>query len=474
MPVFTLTLMRGTRVCSAAVVAAALIVGIGCGSGGKSTSAAATNSLVPDDAGQATTAKQKHKKSKAPNWPTYHANLSRTGVDTTSPKFSALHQIWTREFDGQVYAEPLLVGSRVYVATENNTVYALNAGNGRIAWKRHLGTPVQAGTLPCGSITPVTGITGTPAISKGKLYVVAFLDGYRHVLFSLDLKKGKVEKRHQVDAPGSDPKVHQQRSALAVANGRVYVNFGGLAGDCGPYRGRVTSVKTKGLSKFRVFTVGVNREGGIWAPSGAAIDRSGSVFVVTGNGDETTGFDYGNSVIKLSPNLQQTDFYRAPNSPQLNQADTDLGSVGPTLIGGNRMFVVGKEGVGLIISTTHLGGTGGELFGKKACGGAFGGLAYQAPLIYLPCEDGLVALRISGNSFTTAWQQPMPANSPIVSGGVVWSIDTGGTLQGYAADTGEVVSSTSLESFTHFATPVAGAGRLFVPADTKVVAFSGV
>src|SRR3954447_11977836 len=384
--------MRGTRVFFATVMTAALVVAIGCGSGAKSTSQAATNSVVMDDAGQVSAAK---KNQRAANWPTYPATLGRTGVDTTSPGLSSLHQIWTREFDGQVYAEPLALGDRVYVATENNTVYALNARSGRIAWKRHLGTPVQGSTLPCGNIEPVTGITGTPAISKGKLYVVAFLDGYRHVLYALDLQKGKVEKRRRVDAPGSDPRVHQERSALSVANGRVYVMFGGMAGDCGDYRGRVISVKTKGLKKMRVFTVGVHREGGIWAPSGAAIDGSGSLFVVTGNGDEASGFDYGNSVIKLSPKLKQTDFYRASNSPQLNRADTDLGSVGPTLIGGNRMFVIGKEGLGLIISTTHLGQTGGQLFAQDVCGGAFGGLAYQASLVYVPCNsEGLYALRV--------------------------------------------------------------------------------
>jgi outer membrane protein assembly factor BamB len=460
--------MRGTRVSFAAVMTVALVVVIGCGSGGNPDTSSAT--VTPT--GQASAAK-KHKREA--NWPTYHANLGRTGVDTTSPGFSALHQIWTRQFDGQVYAEPLVVGDRVYVATENNTVYALNARNGHIAWKRHLGTPVQGSTLPCGNIEPVTGITGTPAISKGKLYTVAFLDGYRHVLFSLDLQKGKVENRRHVDAPGSDARVHQERSALSVANGRVYVMFGGMAGDCGDYRGRVISVKTQGLKKMRVFTVGVNREGGIWAPSGGAIDRSGNLFVVTGNGDDLSGFDYGNSVLKLSPRLGLTDFYHAPNSPQLNQTDTDLGSVGPTLIGGNRMFVIGKEGLGLILSTTHLGGTGGQLGSQPVCGtGAFGGLAYVAPVMYVPCSDGIHALRISGNSFSEIWNVGSFVGPPIVSGGVVWTIDGDATLHGYSAASGASVATVGLGSVTHFPTPSAGGGRLFAPADTRVVAFGGV
>src|SRR3954454_3739440 len=238
--------MMRTRVLAGVVMTVALIAAIGCGSGGKSTTAAAESTATTT--GQASEAQNRARRA---DCPPYHANLARAGVDTTSPSLSNFRRTWTQQFDGQVYAEPLAVGNRVYVATENNTVYALNARSGHIAWKRHLGTPVQGSTLPCGNIEPVTGITGTPAISKGKLYVVAFLDGYRHVLYALDLQKGKVEKRRRVDAPGSDPRVHQERSALSVANGRVYVMFGGMAGDCGDYRGRVISVKTKGLKKWR-------------------------------------------------------------------------------------------------------------------------------------------------------------------------------------------------------------------------------
>lgn len=460
--------MLRTRAVAILALTATVVVAIGCGSGVKPDSSSAT--LAAKAA--AATRKKHHR---AANWTTYHANLARTGVDTTSPAIGGFHQTWTQQFDGQVYAEPLAVGNRVYVATENDTVYALNAGNGRIAWKRHLGTPVDASTLPCGNISPVTGITGTPAISGPTLYVTAFLSGYRHVLFGLHLRGGKVVLKRNVDAPGADPRVHQERSALSVSKGRVYVPFGGLTGDCGDYRGRVVSVMTHGKPRKLAFTAGVNREGGIWAPSGAAVEGRGNLFVVTGNGDNTSGFDFGNSVIRLSRKLKQTDFYRASNSPQLNQSDTDLGSVGPTLLGANRMFVIGKEGLGLVVSTTHLGGTGGQLFAQSVCGGgAFGGLAYLAPFVYVPCTDGLHALRISGNTFISAWHAGSSAGPPIVSGGVVWTIDSGAKLHGYAPDSGAPLITVDLASVTHFPTPAAGGGRLFAPADTRVVAFAGV
>src|SRR4051794_41802236 len=160
--------MMRTRVVAGVVMAGALIAAIGCGSGGKSTTAAAESTPTPT--GQASEAKNPGRRA---NWPTYHANLARTGVDTTSPGLSGFHRTWTQQFDGQVYAEPLAVGNRVYVATENNTVYALNASNGHIAWKRHLGTPVDGSTRTCGNIEAVTGITGNPAISHGTNYVCA-------------------------------------------------------------------------------------------------------------------------------------------------------------------------------------------------------------------------------------------------------------------------------------------------------------
>ena len=464
--------MIRTRAAAIFVMKAGLIAAIGCGSGAKPASSSAT--VTPQGLDQAAAAAKRHKRHKRlANWPTYHANLARTGVDTTSPQLGSFHGIWTQQLDGQVYAEPLAVGNRVYAATENNTVYALNASNGHIAWKRHLGPPVDASTLPCGNIEPVTGITSTPAISGDTIYAVAFLSDYRHVLFGLRLNGGKVRLKRNMDATGSDPRVHQQRSALSVSHGRVYVPFGGLAGDCGDYRGRVVSVKTQGKAKRREFTVGVHREGAIWAPSGAAVDRAGNLFVATGNGDATSGFDYGNSVIRLSPKLKQADFYHASNSPELNQHDTDLGSVGPTLLGNDRLFVIGKEGLGLVLSASRLGGTGGELFAKDVCSGAFGGLAYQAPFVYVPCSDGLYALPVSGSTFSTAWHAGS-SGPPIVAGGVVWSIDDGGVLHGYAPDSGAPVASVNLGSVTHFPTPAAGGGRLFAPADTRVVAFAGV
>jgi outer membrane protein assembly factor BamB len=463
--------MRRALLAGASLLATTLVIAIGCGSSGaSSTSTQRTAGPAPEAPHQPA---RRHRRRRPADWPTYHADLARTGVDRSSPRLGRMHRAWSRHLDGQVYAEPLAVGSRVYAATENNTVYALSAHSGQVIWRRHLGPPVDASTLPCGNIEPVTGITGTPAISHGTLYAVAFLSGYRHVLFALELKNGGIRWQRDVDAPGSDPRVHQERAALSVANGNIYVPYGGLFGDCGNYKGRVVGVPTGG-GGLLTFTVDVGREGGIWAPSGAAVDKSGDLFVSTGNGDSSE-FDFGDSVLRLSPALDQTGFFRPPNGGQLNEGDTDLGSVGPTLVSHDRLFAIGKEGVGVLLSTSALGGVGGQLDQKQICDGAYGGLAYRRPLVYVPCVDGLFALRLHGSRFGVAWRSGGAPGPPIVGGGAVWEIDqAGATLNAFAPRSGKLLNSVGLGSVTHFATPSAGGGRLFAPANDRVIAFAGV
>ena len=99
------------------------------------------------------------------DWPTYHHSSDRAGVAAAGSTFSDVQPGWTTGgLDGAVYAEPLYVGGRVLIATENNTVYAFDASSGSGLWQTHLADPAQAGRLPCGNIRPTVGITGTPTV----------------------------------------------------------------------------------------------------------------------------------------------------------------------------------------------------------------------------------------------------------------------------------------------------------------------
>src|SRR2546430_9566710 len=83
------------------------------------------------------------------DWPTYHLDQSRTGNDTTEPAATNVSSAWNANLSGQIYAEPLIVGNTVLVATEQNNVYGLDAATGAVLWSNtSLGTPVPQSSLP--------------------------------------------------------------------------------------------------------------------------------------------------------------------------------------------------------------------------------------------------------------------------------------------------------------------------------------
>lgn len=413
-------------------------------------------------------------------WLTYHHDNSRTGFDPTVGPFVPVRAGWSYgPLDGAAYAEPLVAEGKLFVATENNTVYAFNDGDGRIIWMRHFGPPVPGSDLPCGDIDP-SGITSTPVIdpSVRMIYVVAFLRAdHQHRLFALDLSTGEIIFSRTVDPPGANPLVEQQRAALSLSNGVVYVPYGGLFGDCGSYHGWIVGVRMDSTGALIEYQVPTFRAGGIWAPSGAAVDAAGDIFVATGNSFSFSSFDFGNSLIKLSPKLQRVDWFAPSNWLELNYGDTDLGSTGPALLDSNIIFQVGKDGVGYLIDESRLGGVGGEVFSSKVCTGAFGGTAYLPPYLYVPCTDGLVALQIGltpTQTFTIAWKSPsFHAGPPIVVGGAVWTIDTDiGELYAFNATNGQLIFEYRIGEVAHFSTPSAGDGQVFVTAEGKVISFT--
>jgi len=412
-------------------------------------------------------------------WPTYHRDNYRTGLDPTARLIASIRQGWSSPpLDGAIYAEPLVAGGKVIVATENNSVYALNDSTGQIIWQVHLGAPVPRSDLPCGDIDP-TGITSTPVIdySAQTVYVVAFLrTNHQHSLFALDLSTGATRISRVAEAPSADPLVEQQRGALSLSNGVVYVPYGGLFGDCGDYHGWVVGVPANGTGALFSYRVPTGRGGGVWAPSGAAIDMAGDLLIATGNSFSSSVFDFGDGVIKLSPSLQRVDWFAPSNWVDLNKADADLGSVGPSLLNSNTIFQIGKEGVGYLVNASHLGGFGGQLFSSKVCTAAYGGTAFEAPYLYVPCVEGIFTLRVNLGptpSFTIAWKGPsFHAETPILAGGALWVIDrNGGDLYALNAMSGQTIFTFHLGATAHFSTPSSGDGQVFVAAGNKILSF---
>jgi outer membrane protein assembly factor BamB len=411
------------------------------------------------------------------DWTTYHADNARTGFVPVS-NFTSVTNDWTSpNLDGAIYAEPLVFRGHVFVATENNSVYSLDAKTGSVLWRTNLGPPVATDQhqLPCGNISPTTGITGTPVIdsSTGIIYAVSF-SALHHVLSGLNVSTGAVVlQRSAVPPSGFNETVQQERSALTLANGMVYIPYGGLAGDCGQYYGWIVGLPANGKGNMVFYKVPASREGGIWTPSGLSVDPAGNVYVATGNGASDTTFDHGNSVIRLSPVLKEEDFFAPTNWADLSSRDTDIGSLAPAIVGPNVLFQIGKEGVGYLLNAGHLGGIGGQTFEAKVCNESFGGTAYSSPYVFVPCINGLFVLQVANGNFTTKLAiSGFNAASPIVTGGVVWTVDTSSaTLYGLSVSTGHQAYKFSLGGVEHFTSPAAGDGRVFVAAADKVMSF---
>ncbi|HET8536790.1 MAG TPA: PQQ-binding-like beta-propeller repeat protein [Solirubrobacteraceae bacterium] len=397
-------------------------------------------------------------------WTTFGGGSARSGVAHGAPVTPSLQRRFARSLDGEVYAQPLIAGGRIYVATENNSVYAFTT-SGRQLWRRHLGAPVPGGDLPCGNIDP-SGITGTPVISRGRLFAVAFLrSGHRHVLFGLRLSSGRVAVRARVDP--ANRLVEQQRGALLVAHGRLYVPYGGLFGDCGPYRGFVISTTTSG--GHRITYRNPATEAGIWAPAGISA-QAGTLLVGTGNGG-AGAFGYQNSVIRLSPGLRRLGYWAPRDWRALSDGDVDEGSLAPLPVTGGRVLQIGKNGVGYLLGH-GLGGVGAEQFSKRLCGGgAFGAAAFRAPLAIVPCGGSLYGLRIEGASFSVAWSSAA-GGVPVIAGNSVFSLTRDGTLVQLRLRDGHRIAAVHVGSgATSFPAPAA-AGRLLVaPAGRSIVAF---
>src|SRR5450759_5099867 len=199
-------------------------------------------------------------------WTVYHHDDGHTGTDSSLPPVVSVTTGWVSPvLDGEVYAEPLVYGGVVFTATLNNTVYAINQVTGLTIWSKNLGVPQASGWV-CGNVAPM-GILGTPVIdtAASRIYAVAEIAGptvgsppaYR--LFGLDLATGTIALNVLIAPSGFDWKIHQERGALALANGNVYVPFGGRVGYCFdgggtiPYYGYVVAVSTSGIGVPPVF-----------------------------------------------------------------------------------------------------------------------------------------------------------------------------------------------------------------------------
>jgi len=446
------------------------------------------------------------------SWTTYHHDDAHTGYDPTQSPADTANAGWTSAtLDGDVYGEPLIYNGIVYAATLNNTVYALNQSTGVQVWMKHLRAPQTTGWT-CGGFQQ--GILGTPVIDVpgGRIYAATLGSDDIYRLEGLNLATGFEELNTVITTPatGFDWTIQQERGALAISNGYVYVPFGGRAGDCGTYHGYVFPVPTNGTAVTSYYAT-PGSGAGYWGAGGVVVDDStGKIFETSGNGT-SIGCDanlngtpvYENdAVVRLTAATVAHEDAFIPQDWQHNWCgnDADLGSATPLLISPSLMFQSGKWGSGFLLNPASLGGMDGQLFPTpkpqayqeaQVCLGStvdatFGSFAYAAPYIYLECNGhGVVALSTdtSTPSFVPCGATcPSPDwhagagltfGPPIVAGGAVWVIDIGGGgLYGFNATTGAQIYHSAGFGVNHFVTPAEAGGQVFVPAGTEIRSFN--
>ncbi|MGF6597955.1 hypothetical protein P3T23_002672 [Paraburkholderia sp. GAS448] len=465
--------------------------------------------------------------------PAYHHTGNRSGqyvvAGLTWQSAPRLHRDvrFDGTVEGHVYAQPLYwrppgaTGGLLIVATEANVVYALDAVTGHVVWRDALGTPAPAADLPCGNIHPL-GITGTPVIDSatGALYLDALVvrqNEPRHLVYALSLRDGSVLPGWPVDiaaglqAKGMSftPRLQNQRGALTLLDGRLFVPYGGHYGDCGDYHGWVVGLRRDTPAVFDGWATR-GRKGGIWAPGGIAT-ADGALFVSTGNTDGADSWADGEAVIHLAPDLHrsasQHDAFAPADWHELDEADLDLDGANPMPIDlhGHRLIVaLGKDGKAYLLDRENLGGIGGALDVQQVSRGPIraGPASYSTPdgvFVAFPgagsaCPggsdpNGLVVLRIGAASrggLSTAWCANIDgAGSPITTTSdgsadrIVWIAGAEGDnrLHGFRGDSGQPVfvgggPDDVMPGLRHFVTILAAEGKLYVAGDGKIYAFS--
>jgi hypothetical protein len=320
---------------------------------------------------------------------------NESGLGPSAVSAADFGQLFSATVNGQVYAQPIVVGGTVITVTENNWIYGINPSTGSISWSRSVGNPWPASTTGCGDLVPNIGITSTPVYdpATGSVFFTSKVnDGpdaahphwYMH---SIIPATGAERTGWPVTIQGSptndpghafNPETAMQRPGLLLLGGVVYAGFASHC-DYGPYVGYVIGVKTStpGVSTLWSTEAGSSTaEAGIWQSGGGLVsDGAGRIIVATGNGvspapgpGTSPPSTLAESVVRLQVNadgsLTAKDFFSPTNNSRLDQNDTDFGSGGPlalpdgfgTTAHPHLLVQDGKDGRVFLLDRDNLGG----------------------------------------------------------------------------------------------------------------------
>jgi hypothetical protein len=347
------------------------------------------------------------------------ANLQETQLNASNVNAGAFGKLWSYTVSGSVYAQPLYVRNVtipdqgtfnvLYVVTMNDIVYAFDADSANNTPLLSLDVTSEVpGSTPIpildilgfnDNIIGNVGIESTPQIdlATNTMYVVARtreMDGncgapnptFCQRMHALDITTLEEKPGSPVILGGSvactpgaggtachdngdgtgtltfDPKWEDQRPSLALSNGRVFIAWSAHS-DQGPYHGWVMAYDAATLQQTMIWSAapdGTSFNGaGIWMGGRApAVDASGNVYFVTGNGTWDGVDNFGESFVKFgpTPDAPLLDWFTPDNVEALNGSDADLGGSGPVLVPGTNLIVSGgKSGVFYVTRTDDLG-----------------------------------------------------------------------------------------------------------------------
>lgn len=424
---------------------------------------------------------------------------------------------------GNVYAQPLYLEggpggkAMLVVVTESDNVYALDAADGTVLWQRNVGTAVPLANLPCGNINPL-GITGTPIVdlSSRALFFNAMTtpdNGVtkRHLIYSLNVDTGTTNSGWPVNVNalatsgtltfGSS--VQNQRGALALLGGVLYVPYGGHFGDCGAYHGWLVGVPIDNPAGLLAWATAA-QGGGSWAVGGVASDGA-NPFIATGNTFGAASWSGGEAIVRFQPGPVfsglTNDYWAPTNWQSLDGSDTDLGGTGALLVDvpganpPNLVVSLGKDGNAYLLNRTNLGGVSGPLAKAHISSSTIiqAAATYRTSQgTYVVCcanANQLVAFRINPASPPTispAWTasqngrgSPFVTSTDGTNNVIVWGIGSEGDqrLHGFDGDTGAPVftgggANELMAGTRRFNTGIAVAGRIYLASDNRVYAFS--
>jgi hypothetical protein len=431
------------------------------------------------------------------DWPEFGLNPQRSDSSERATGITAANVTHLRRttvsLGGTVDSSPIylhgaLVGGSAHNVAVLTTTYgktvAIDADSGRVLWT--FTPPGYRGWAGSAQIT-----TTSPVADPDRRWVYAASPN--GMIHKLSLADGGEDRAGSWPVSVTRDASHEKlAAALNIDGAEIVVSTGGYFGDAPPYQGHVALIdRASGRLRTVFNTLCADRRGlldphscrasdsAILSRGGAVVEPGGGrILISTGNGPWNGSTNFGDSVLELSfPALSLRQSFTPTDQEHLNATDTDLGSSAPVLLGGDRAFLAGKDGVMRVLALSQLDGhppgpthrLGGEL---QRLGLPGGGQLFTAPAVwrrgsrttvFVAGENGTAAYVLRGGLLYRAWENTNPGSSPVLAGGLLYVYDpSGGGIRVYRPGSQRAIAKLPGGS-GHWNSPIVVDGHILEP-----------